>query len=192
MRMHRRQLTRALATSVAVLALAGVAVGCGESGSAGPYSGNAGELAKMTNEEKRAAYEQAMEQLRTRLDDPQAPPLERSIQLGQREELVSAAARWDEATVLASSVEPPDDIAVAHKDLVKAMQQLGDWNRRIAAATPNRKRVAALSRQAQASQAAKAFSSAVQRIEAKGYHVMTPPSGDAGGDPFAEASQPTG
>jgi hypothetical protein len=166
---------RALAMALCVL-LAGMgAAACGDD--QGP--GGPGVDASTSDAQSKENYEQAMDQMRAQLENPQAPPPQMSINKGNRNQLLDLAQRWDAATATVKSITPPDDIKAEHADLVKAMEQLGNWNRRIAAAAPNKARTRKLGKQAKNSAASKAFGEAVRAIEAKGYHVMTAPEDDS-------------
>lgn len=176
-----RPLVLALAAAIALLA-----AGCSDGGGpGGAYDG--GSVGTLSKEQQRINYEETMDRMRQTLEDPQAPPLEMSISTGNVRQLQAASLRWDQATSIAKSADAPSAIKQAHADLVKAMAGLGDWNRRIAKAAPNKKRTNALAKAARASADAKAFRTAVNRIEAQGYHVMTSPEE---ADPFAEAGPP--
>lgn len=177
---------------VAVLACAAlIGAGC-ESGGEPPNSSVPRYGGGQSQEQLKIEYQQSMEQMRSQLENPDAPPLDRSIEIGDQQQLEQAAMRWDTATALAASIEPPKDIAADHKRLVAAMKALGDWNRKIAAAAPNKALTRKLGKQAQASAAATAFTEAVNRIEAKGYNVMTAPQGAESDEPLPGASDPNG
>lgn len=180
-----RRATRRVVALVAIAAAALVASGCGDEGPGSGYDGSG--LDKPSKAQQKLNYEESMERMRQSLEDPAAPPLQRSINSGNSRQLQAAALRWDQAISIVESIDPPSDIAEPHADLVKAMRELGSWNNRIAKAAPNERRTKQLASQAKTSPAAKAFRTAVNAIEAQGYHVMTPPE-DA--DPFADAQPP--
>ena len=175
---------RRLLTVLLVMAIALLAAGCGE---------DEGQLAnvpvggKASAEQQKQSYEESMDRMRSQLEDANAPALERSIAAGNKRQLEGAALRWDSATATVASIDPPADIASAHRDLVKAMKGLGDWNRKIAAGAPNKSRTRRLARQAQASKDAAAFQAAITKIEARGYHVMSEPDSS---DPLGDAGSP--
>lgn len=163
-----------------------IVTACG-GGASGPRALDGTSLTKDTSEEQKLAYDTTMERMRSVLEDPSSPPPERAIVSGNRTQLLALARRWDEATQVASSADPPKDIAAQHTKMVHAMRELGFWNHRIADAAPNAKRTKALGAQAKASPAARAFGTAVGRIESAGYAVLT--VGDPE-DPFNDAGAP--
>lgn len=187
-----RAITLSRGSSCVLLVAAAAVVGAG-CGSGEPPQGSVPRYnSGQSQDQLKAEYQQSMEQMRSQLDNPEAPPLDRSIATGDQPELEQAAMRWDTATALVASLTPPKDIVADHKRLVAAMKDLGDWNRKIAAAAPNKKRTQQIAKQAQNSAAATAFGAAVDRIEAKGYNVMTAGDPAASDDPLPGASDPVG
>ncbi len=129
--------------------------------------------------------------MRTALDDSAAPPVDDSIARANKQELTAAARRWDDATAIASSLQPPKKVAAAHRDMVAAMKELGTIHRQIAAAAPNKRRTKRLGKRAQTHPAAKRFADAVSRIEKAGFAVLTVDAASSD-DPLAGASSPEG
>jgi hypothetical protein len=164
---------RAVAVIFTVVVVALGLAGCGTD----PASVGGGGLgpAMESPEMQKQRYNEAMAQVRGTIEDPQAPPIDRSVATGNRKQLLAMAMRWDEATAIVKSVTPPANITAEHANLAKAMTELGDWNRRIAKVAPNRSATKRTFRQAQASDASRRFGEAVRAIEAKGYAVMSDP-----------------
>lgn len=167
-----------LLTAVAVAA-------CGEQ-DPGPRAAGLGT--GPSDEQKKIEYQDAMERMRAEVENPSAPPLEQSIATANRNQLLDAARRWDQAVAIGKSVTPPKDIAAAHKDLVAAMEGLGRWNRQIAQAAPNKPNTKKVARRARKSPEAKQFQAAVEALEAAGYTTFV----SATDDPMAEASAEAG
>lgn len=175
--------TRAASAVLALVVAAAVGAGCGDQGAAG----SRGNLDRPSKEQQRQDYVDSLGRMQAVIEDPNAEPFQRSIDRGKKRELLAAAARWDQATAVAEGAQPPRDVAGVHRDLVKAMRGLGDWNRRIAAAAPNRSRTRRIARQAQNSPEAKAFDAALSKLEAAGY---LEPAG--GATPLDQAGSPAG
>jgi hypothetical protein len=166
--------------SMIVVAAFGVAA-CGEE-DPGMSTGGLGQVSKA---QQKQDYQGAMLAMSDSLEDPNsAMPLAKAVRIGNRNELQGAAERWDQATAIAAGIQAPKDIAAAHAMLVQAMKDLGDWNRRIAAAAPNAKKTRALGKRAQNSDAAKRYNQALAKIQAAGYS-LTPED-----DPLESAGSP--
>jgi hypothetical protein len=166
-----------------LLVLLLVAAGCGEKD---PGPRGVGLNAGASEAQVRQDYEDSMERMREQVESPSAPPLDQSIATANRNQLLDAAKRWDQAVAIAKSVTPPEDAAAAHKDLVAAMEGLGDWNRRIAQAAPNKPATKKLARQARKSAESKQFQAAVSSLESAGYVTFV----SVPDDPLAGASDP--
>ncbi len=179
----RRFISTVVVVACAVLALAA----CGKDPASidGLTSGGGGTTSP---EMQRQSYDEAMARVRSAIEDPKAPPFEASVAAGNKQQLLAAAVRWDDATAIVAGTTPPKEIATDHKRLLDAMTELGNWNRKMAKAAPNVSQVKALFRQAQASDASRAFGEATAAIEAKGYHVQSDPNAS----PLDSASSPAG
>lgn len=140
--------------------------GC-ESGDPGAPS----ESSLLQAEREKAEYEKGMGRIAGMMDDPTQPNFQYLVDHGARQGLYLASVRWDRATDVAEGLKPPADIKADHAAMVKAMKQLGVWNRRIAKAAPDRTLTKKLSSQARHSAAAKNFGRALARMEQKGYTV---------------------
>lgn len=183
MRGFRRIISIGLVVACAVLALAA----CGKDPASidGLTSGGGGTTSP---EMLRQQYDEAMARVRSTMEDPKAPPFAESVAAGNKQQLLAAAVRWDDATAILAGTTAPKDIAADHKRLLAAMTELGDWNRKMAKAAPNVQQVKQLFRQAQSSAASRTFGEATAAIEAKGYHVQSDPNTT----PLDSASSPAG
>lgn len=186
MERYRRDVraARAVAKLLTVASFVLVASSCG--GEPPDSGGNRLDPNTGSPEMQHERYDQEMVRVRALVEDPDAPPIDRSVNQGARRELLAMALRWDRATATVKSIDPPKDIAKDHAKLVRAMENLGKWNRRIAAAAPDRAQTRRLFKQARASADSTAFGEAVRAIEKRGYHVMTEPEAsplDGAGSP---------
>ena len=84
-----------------------------------------------------------------RFAQAQGPQWGRAIQGGNKRQLQVAAIGWQEGVETLRSLNPPKDATGPHRRLVAATQGLAKWNTRLVAAAPDKKRVAAVARQAQ-------------------------------------------
>lgn len=171
--------------AVLVVAVFGIA-GCGKDPASidGIVSGGGAS----SPEAQRQQYDQVLARVRDAVEDPNAPSFDQAIATGNRKQLMAAAIRWDDGTAILAAATPPDDVQAEHKKLLDAMTTLGDFNRQMAKAAPDVRRVKQLYRQAQASPASKQFGQAQQAIETKGYHVSSSPDDT----PLDSASSPVG
>jgi hypothetical protein len=153
--------------------------GCGgNEGSAGPYKG--GLDARQAEQDAKNEYAKTFGRMLATMEDPQAPPVEKSINMARRNDLIANARRWDAALAVIQSATPPKDAKAAHDQLVKAMTELSDWNQRIAAAAPSRAKTRRVAKQARNSAAAKQFAEAVVKLEQLGYGGSEQPLDEAG------------
>jgi len=144
-----------------------LAAGCGDGGSGGPYTG--GSAGKVSQDQVKQDYAAGLDRMLTALEDPNAPPLEQSIQTANRQQLLNSAIRWDQALSTLEGVTPPKDARKSHDRLVAAMRSLSDWNRKIAGAAPNRSRTRSVARQALKSEGAREYAAATTELEQLGY-----------------------
>ncbi len=169
--------------AVLVVTIFGIA-GCGKDPASidGIVSGGGAS----SPESQRQQYDQALARVREAVDSPDAPPFEQAVSSGNRKQLMAAAIRWDDGTAILAAATPPADVEAEHKKLLEAMTALGNFNRQMAKAAPDVRRVKQLYRQAQTSDASKQFGQAQQAIESKGYHVSSSPDAS----PLDSASSP--
>lgn len=173
MDMRERRATNWRTTAGVLVAAAGfVLAGCG--GSGGEASGPGPSLldAKPTATEQKSDYLDGVSRVLSAVDDPSAPPLERSISLARANELEAAAMRWDQGLAMLKALKPPATVKAEHDKLVEAMAELGDWNHRIADAAPNRKLVAKVAQQARTSPSARKYGAAIDGFSRKGYDIL--------------------
>ena len=186
MRFHAQHTESAKRAASIVLLLAAAMVigsGCGgREGSAGPYKGG---LDKRADEQQvKSRYAESFGRMFATIEDAQAPPVQMSINTANRTQLISNAERWDKAIAVISAATPPKDAKAAHEQLVQSMEELSEWNRRIADAAPNRSQTKKLARQAKKSSSAKHFGEAVDKLTTLGYG----PSSD---EPLSDVGSPT-
>jgi hypothetical protein len=158
--------------ALGALVLTGALVGAG---CADEDPGPSKLISQPSAEQQKNDYMEAFGAMQATIEDPSAPPVEQSINTGNRKELLNLARHWDDATAKAAAIQPPEEIAAEHNQLVKAMKGLGDWNRQIAAAAPNKAKVKATFKQAQKSEASKNYGAALEAMVAKDYQVFGDP-----------------
>jgi hypothetical protein len=165
------------------LTIAVIALTCAACGENDPGAIGATGLSEVSKEQQRQDYQGAMLAMTDALEDPSAMPMEQAINTGNRKELQDAARRWDQATAVVISIEAPENVVSFHEKLGKAMQDLGDWNRRIAAAAPNKAATRRLGRQARESDAARRYNEALGAIQGAGYEMIPEDPLDSAGAP---------
>jgi hypothetical protein len=165
------------------LCLAAVLGGCGAKDANGPGPGYGSDTSSSSTAagDAKQAYLNAMAGVQQQMEDQSAPPVTQSIQLGNRQQLINAAGRWDAGIAAIAAIHPPPDIAALHAQLLAAMRILGTWNHRIAAAAPNKRRTEALYKQANASAASHQYGAAIAGLKAKGYDILAAGTGGSDG-----------
>lgn len=161
---------RILISMVFLVALLAVLSGCGRQDPAVVGTTKLGSLEQDRLEQQKLTYQERMSEAVTRLENPDAMPLQRAVNTANGPELRAAAQRWDASLQVMRTAEPPREVADIHGQLVQAMQNLSRWNHRIANAAPRgASATKAVARRARASPAAKRWGQALDALASKGY-----------------------
>lgn len=170
-----------------LLAAAVLLGGCGEGdpGAIGPSGIDGG----LSPEGQRQEYTDGVGRALSQLGNAtQGPGFARAVDNGNRRQLQAAALAWRQGGEQLKSLNPPKDAVEGHTQLVKAVEGLDAWNRRIVAAAPNKARTKALARQATNSPPSRQFEAAVCMLVDSGYEVIDP----GACTPLADAAGPVG
>lgn len=173
-------------TTLAMMCIALFVAGCGD---ANVIPGGANALSGSPELEKQS-YAEGVNRALQQLGSAQAPDsFGKAVDTGNKRQLQASAIAWDQGVASLQQLDPPDDAVAANTKLLKAVQGLATWNKRLIAAAPNKQRVQALARQAAASPDSKAYGAAACELQGLGYNIGLAEA-CGGGSPLDSAGGP--
>ena len=175
------------ATKFRVAAVAIVLLtGCGESdpGALGP-SGVDGSLSP---EGQKQVYVDGVSRALDQLGSTQGAGFAKAVDGGNKQLLQTAALAWRQGGDQLKSLDPPKGAADEHQALIKAVDALDTWNKRLVAAAPNKASTRKIAKAASNSPASRQFEAAVCALNDAGYEVVDP----GACTPLSNAAGPVG
>jgi hypothetical protein len=144
---------------------------------AGCDNGDPGALGAMgvdglSNEQAKQDYTDGVGRALQQLGSAQGQGFGKAVDTGNKKQLQAAAIAWQQGLEQLKQVDPPKDVVAQHVALVKAVETLDVWNKRVAKAAPNKFMTRKLGKQASASPASKAFAGSICDIVDAGYDVV--------------------
>ena len=153
--------------ALAVVAMAFVA-GCGEQD---PGALSATGVGGLSTEGQRQEYTEAVGRALQQLGAAQGQSFGRAIELGNKKQLQASAIAWEQGVEQLKQIDPPKDVVGQHTALVKAVETLNTWNKRLVAAAPNKTRTRKIGKAASTSPASQQFAGAICDIIDVGYDI---------------------
>ncbi|MCW2955380.1 MAG: hypothetical protein JWO69_249 [Thermoleophilia bacterium] len=174
--------------TITLLAAAMLLAGCGETdpGAIGPT----GVDGLLSPEGQKQEYLDGVGGALTQLSSAQGEQFGSAVDTANRKQLQVAALAWRQGGEQLKSLSAPKDAVEEHQALVTAIEGLDTWNKRIAAAAPNKAQTRKLARQASNSPASKQYGAALCGLVQAGYEVVDPAACDS--TPLESAEGPVG
>ena len=144
---------------------------------AGCDNGDPGAMGAMgvdglSNEQTKQDYTDGVGRALVQLGSAQGQAFGKAVETANKKQLQASAIAWEQGLEQLKQVDPPKDVVGQHTALVKAVETLNVWNKRLATAAPNKAKTRKLGQQASASPASNAFGAAICDIVDVGYDVV--------------------
>lgn len=144
---------------------------------AGCDNGDPGAMGAMgvdglSNEQAKQDYTDGVGRALQQLGSAQGEAFGKAVETGNKKQLQASSIAWEQGLEQLRQVDPPKDVVGQHTALVKAVETLNVWNKRIAANAPNKFKTRKLGKQAAASPASDAFGGVLCDIVDVGYDVI--------------------